>query len=380
MKILTKMAVLTGLLLVVAGCGEAAGTAAQPDDGAEEVAEGMAALEAQNVRGAIKAFAAAARVCGTNFEARVQLALAHLRQGEVAEADRAVREACALCPESAEARLVDGQVAYLKKDYARARAAFSSVAAEAALPAAVRSEAFVGRGIVELAQDACDAARISFLRALRLNPRSAAAWYHLGVLSRDTYRFNEAALEQFEMAARLSDPRDARTKKISHELIPALRKALQAAAAGKPGAAKRDPAAAAKLFAEGEQLQKKKMIRAAIKKFAAAFAADPFSEAAAARYAHLLALNDKSASGVDKALAAYRAAIDQRPGRQDYYLAAARLAYANKRWSTAVQIMDRAVAHDPEKRATLDLLIASLLKAGKAKQAEAWKAYRAELK
>ena len=29
-------------------------------------------------------------------------------QGEVAEADRAVREACALCPESAEARLVDG--------------------------------------------------------------------------------------------------------------------------------------------------------------------------------------------------------------------------------------------------------------------------------
>lgn len=379
MKTLTKMTVLAGLLFVVAGCGEATGTAAQPDDGAAEVAEGMAALAAQDVRGAIRAFEAAARVCGTNFEARVQLALAHLRQGEVAEADRAVREACALCPESAEARLVDGQVAYLKKDYARARTAFSSVAAETALPAAVRSEAFVGRGIVELAQDACDAARISFLRALRLNPRSAAAWYHLGVLSRDTYRFNEAALEQFEMAARLSDPRDARTKKISHELIPALRKALQAAA-GKPGAAKRDPAAAAKLFAEGEQLQKKKMIRAAIKKFEAAFAADPLSEAAAARYAHLLALNDKSTSGVDKALAAYRAAIDQRPGRQDYYLAAARLAYANKRWSTAVQIMDRAVAHDPEKRATLDLLIASLLKAGKAKQAEAWKAYRAELK
>ena len=45
-----------------------------------------------------------------------------------------------------------------------------------------------------------------------------------------------------------------------------------------------------------------------------------------------------------------------------------------------MQIMDRAVAHDPEKRATLDLLTASLLKAGKAKQAEAWKAYRAELK
>ena len=102
--------------------------------------------------------------------------------------------------------------------------------------------------------------------------------------------------------------------------------------------------------------------------------------AAFAEEADPLVYEGALADGVDKALAAYRAAIDQRPGRQDYYLAAARLAYANKRWSTAVQIMDRAVAHDPEKRATLDLLIASLLKAGKAKQAEAWKAYRAELK
>ena len=38
------------------------------------------------------------------------------------------------------------------------------------------------------------------------------------------------------------------------------------------------------------------------------------------------------------------------------------------------------IAPDPEKRAAPDLLIASLLRAGKAKQAEAWKAYRAELK
>ena len=380
MKTIFKMTVFVAALLSLGGCGEGTGEAARPDDGAADVARGRAALEAQDVRGAIKAFEAAARACATNFEARVQLALAHLRQGELAEADGAVQEACRLRPDSAEARLVDGQVAYLRKDEARARAAFSAVASATALPPALRSEAFVGLGVVALAQNAADAARVAFLRAMRLDRRNAAAWYHLGVLSRDTYRFTEAALEQFEMAARVSDPRAARTKKLVHEIIPALRAALRAAAAAKPGAAARDPAAAAKLFAEGEQLQKKKMIRAAIKKFAAAFEADPLSETAAVRYASLVALNDKTAAGVDKALAAYRAASDQRPARQSTYLAAARLAYANRRWITAVQIMDRAVAHDPESRPALDLLIASLLKAGKAKQAEAWKAYRADLK
>ena len=379
--ILTKtMLMMLPALLLVAGCGEATGPAAAPDDGAADVAKGKAALAVQDVRGAIKAFEAAARACETNFEARAQLALAHLSQGELAEAEVAVQAARALCPESAEARLIEGQVAYLKKDYARASAAFTAVAKETSLPAALRSDALAARGVAEFAQGACDAARLSLLRAMRLNRRNAAAWYHLGVLSRDTYRFNAAALEQFEMEARFSDPREARTKKLGHDVIPALRAALRAAAASKPGAATRDPGAAAKLLAEGERLQKKKMIRAAIKKFEAAYKADPFSDVAAVRYAGLLALNDKTPAGVDKALAAYRDAIDQRPERQANYLAAARLAYENKRWITAVQIMDRAVAHDPENRQSLDLLIASLLKAGRGKQAEAWKTYRAEMK
>ena len=94
------------------------------------------------------------------------------------------------------------------------------------------------------------------------------------------------------------------------------------------------------------------MIRAAIKKFAAAFAADPLSEAAAARYAHLLALNDKSASGVDKALAAYRAAIDQRPGRQDYYLAAAR----QERRELRLGLVFRAILPEPQERPLREIL------------------------
>lgn len=310
----------------------------------------------------------------------MQVALVNLRLGEVDAADAAAADAIAVEPESAEARLVSAQAAYLKKDYRRALEAFDAVAAEKSLPAALRSDALVGRGVVEMAQNASDEARISFIRAMRANRRSAAAWYHLAVLARDVYRFNEAALEQFEMASRFSDPRDARAKKLSRDVLPALRKAIASASARKPGADKRDLAAAAKLLAEGEALQKKKMIRGAIKKYEAALKADPLSDAAALKVATLVALNDKTAAGVDKALGAYRTVIDQQPQKQANYLAAARLAYENKRWATAAAIMDRAIAHDPENRQTLDLLIASLQKAGKTKQAECWKAYRAEVK
>ena len=93
-----------------------------------------------------------------------------------------------------------------------------------------------------------------------------------------------------------------------------------------------------------------------------------------------MSLNDKTADGVDKALRAYRVAIDLRPVVQDNYYAAAQLAYANKRWATAVSILDRAIAHDPENHKTLDLYIAALQKAGREKHLNAWKAYRQELK
>ena len=93
-----------------------------------------------------------------------------------------------------------------------------------------------------------------------------------------------------------------------------------------------------------------------------------------------MALNDKSARGVDKALAAYRTAIDQRPALQDNYYEAARLAYANKRWATAVAILNRALAHDPENVKALDLFIAAMRKAGKSRQAAAWESYRRDIR
>lgn len=322
----------------------------------------------------------AAPVVEVSGEEYLRQALDKLALGELDAAQAAATNALARLPDSAEARLADGQVAYLKRDYGRATADFNAVASEKSLPAPLRSQALVSRAVVEIAQNEFDAARMTLFRALRLDRRNAAVWYHLGLLSRNTYRFDEAAVEQFEMAARLSDPKDPRTLKLSREIIPAVRASLAAAAASRPGVAKRNAGAAAELLAEAEKLRKKKMIRAAIKKYEAALEADPFSYPAAREMAYLVSLNDKTVAGVDKALHAYRAAIDQRPAVQENYYAAAQLAYANRRWATAVAILNRAIAHDPENLKTLDLFIAALQKAGKGKQAEAWKAYRRELR
>ncbi len=376
---------LSVLACLLAGCGDGSkpapgAPAAAKDDGSADVARGMTALAQQDATTAAAAFAAAAAKCPTNFEAQIQLAIVNTRLGETAAAVAAAARALEIRPDSAEARLVSGQAAYLKKDYLKALDDFSAVARETSLPASLRSEAWVGRGVVEFAKSQPDASRISFIRARRLNPRNAAAWYHLGMLSRDTYHYDAAAREQFEMASRLLDARDPRAKKITRDILPALRRSIAASTASKEGVASRDPAKAAKLISEGKALQAKKMITAAMKKYEAAFAADPLSGPAALAFATLKSVNVRVDGDVDKALAAYRAAIDANPAAQATYVAAAQLAYKHKKWSTAVAVLERAVAHDSDNVQTLDLLIAALRKAGKGAQAEGWQAYRAELR
>ena len=119
-----------------------------------------------------------------------------------------------LDPACAEAKMLDGQIAYLARDYARAKRNFDEVAATKSLPAELRSQALSARAVMEIAANMFDRARLTLWRAVRIDRRNAAAWYHLGHLSRDTYRFEDAALEQFEMAGRLmKDP--ARAKAIA---------------------------------------------------------------------------------------------------------------------------------------------------------------------
>ena len=375
------------LLALAAGC-----TRDAVDDGSRDLEKGRAALAARDLTAALQAFADCARKNATNFEARISLALTGLELGEPRVADTAAQEAVQLDPSSAEARLVEGQCAYLVKDYARSKAAFSAVAEARDLPAPMRSQALSSRAVAELADNATDAARLSLLRALRLDFRNAAAWYHLGVLSRGTYHFLAAAKDQFEMACRL-DPNSPRTRETMRTVLPSLREAIARTATDKPGAAKRDPGQAAKLIAEGVAAQRKKDEKTAVARFEKAHAADPLSWEAAWHYAQTLPAAEAAKKATDKTklpaatvvartLAAYRAALDAKPTSRDTCMAAARFALQNKRPAAACEFLSHALAHFPDSKPVLDLYIEALGKLGTAegnRAARLYRAYRQEL-
>ena len=372
------------LLVFLVGCGDRPArpesdgpTVRRVDDGAADVAKGFEALGQQDATAASAHFATAAAKCATNFEARLQLALVRNQLGDVAGANAASAEALALCPDSAEARLVDGQAAYLANDYPRALAAFAAIVGEKTLPAALRSEAWASRGVVELAQSQPETARISFLRARRLKRNNASAFYHLGMLYRDKYHYDDAVvMEQFLMASRMLDAKDPRASKILRDIIPPLKSSI-AAAAAKRGEAKRNPAKSAKLLSEGKALEAKKQTTAAMKKYEDAFAADPLSGPAAYAFAMLKGANVRlgNQNDVDKVRDAYHAAIADNPSSQAYYESAAQFLYKHKRWANAIKVLEKAIAHDPDNLKALDLLIAALKKAGRGAESERWDEY-----
>ena len=361
------------LVAILAGCD---GT---PNDGMADFAKGKAAYDARDLKTAVKHLTASVQVCATNFDAHVTLALANLALGDVEAADRAIKAARTVLPDSAEALLVDAEVGWLAKDFARAKSGYSAVANAKQLPNDMRSQAYSSRAVVELAENEFDQARVSLWRAMRLNPRNPSAWYHLGVLSRDTWKFDDAALQQFTIASNFLDPSGARLRDVLRNVIPALRDATARSAAAKPGVTARNPGAAAKLIGEGDELVSKKQTMKALKKFAAAYEADRLSFPAAFNYAKLLASTEKTSAGVDKTLAVFAAALDAKPISQEAGLAAARYAMYNKRWATAVKILNRSLAYYPDSKQMLRLYVDALQKTGDSKTAALYQSWFKEL-
>jgi len=356
-----------------------AGCDGTPDDGSADFAKGKAAYDVRDLKTAVKHLTASIQVCATNLEAHLTLALTDLALGDVDGADKAVKAARAISPDSAEALLADAEVGWMAKDFARAKSGYSAVANAKQLSAAMRSQAYSSRAVVELAENEFDQARISLWRAMRLNPRNPAAWYHLGVLSRDTWKFDDAALQQFTVASKFLEPASARLRDVLRNVIPALRDAAARAGAARPGVTARNPGAAAKLIGEGEELLAKKQTTKALKKFAAAYDADKFSFPAAFNYAKLLAATEKTTAGIDKTLAVFAAALDAKPISQEAGLAAARYAMYNKRWATAAKTLNRSLAYYPESKQMLRLYIDALQKTGDTKTAALYQAWLKEL-
>ena len=386
-----KAAQLLPLCIVAAVC--AAGcTGGTKDDGARDLEKGRAAMSAGDFQAAATAFQACADKNPTNLEARILLSVASVETGDPRTAEEAARAAVEIDPSSAEARLAEGNAAYLAKDYKRSIEAFSAVASAKTLPAPMRSQAFSSRAIPEFADGQTDAARISLMRALRTDFRNAAAWYHLGVLSRGTLHFAAAAKDQFEMACRL-DPGSPRTKEALRTVIPSLRDSLARTAADKPGAEKRNPGQAAKLLAEGIAAKRKKDLKTAADRFAKAHAADPLSWEAAWNYATTLPeaetakkASDKSklpaAAVVSRTLDAYRNALDAKPSSRETCIAAAKFALQNRRPAAACEFMSHALAHFHDSKAVVSLYADALERLGTsdgARRAALYRAYGREL-
>lgn len=318
------------------------------------------------------------------FERHLGEAMECVRGGRVLEAQKACDEALALMPDSAEAQLVSGQAAYLRKDYAAALRAFEAVAHDKTLSPELRSEAYSSIGVVQYARNELDRARIAFIRAQRFNPRNASAWYHQGMISRDVFKYNQLAKDQLEYAKRLLDPNDSRAIKLGASIIPALVRKLDLA---RPARKPDGEAVARKLVVDGDALVKKHLasprrnkLEPAVKKYADAMAADPCSDEAALKYAETLLKLSASAANVDKALLAYNKALNINPYSQKGYLAAGQLAFKNGKWSQAESIMNRAIAYDPTRTDTLDIFIGALRKAGKHSEEKIWDEYRASIR
>ena len=358
---------------VLAGCG--------PSDGSKELAEGCAAYEVRNLEKAERLFAKSLERAPESVDALLYLARVKLDLGELAAAKKFVTQAATLAND-ADVRLVAAQVAFHQKDYAASVRDFRSVADDARLDPAVRAQAWSGVGTVEYACENSHLARVAYLRALRLNFKDASARYHLGLLYRDSFGYYAAALEQFQIFARLEADATPRVQRVKLSFIPELQKKINATNASRPGASRRDSAACAKAIARAAAAAKAGKNDTARSEYDAALKSDPLSALAALGLAQCWAKTapSKKKGGekkpAEQALKFYQTACELAPSQVKTLLAAGAFAAKEGQPMRAAEFYSRAVAASPTSLEALDGLIRAQRKLGRAKVAQAYQLYR----
>ena len=360
------------LLAAILGCG--------PSDGVKEFDQGRAAYEVRDLKKAEK-FLEKSLACAPNDVDRILLlARTELDLGELAKAKALVERAAANSQGDADVAMLGAQVAWHAKDYKTAASGFSDIANDAALDASVRAQGWAGLGVVEMTCDNHHLARVAFLRAIRLDRRNAAAWYHLGLLYRDGFRYLESALEQFEIFVRLEAEASPRVQKVQRTVIPGLKEEIARTATERPGVDKRNSAACAAAIAKAEEAMKKGKFKDAREAYALALKSDPLSYPAALGLAKAWEKTDATKTGQQKAFENYKVACTLRPSAVSTFLAAGALAMKQGYTLQAVEIYSRAVAANPTSPDAIDGLIRALRKTGgKAKVADAYQGYRNSL-
>lgn len=359
-------------MAVLCGCGGA------PDDGSDDLDEGKAAFESGDFKKAARHLEKSAAL-SANADTFVYLARVKLGLGELADARAWIDKAAGLAAADSDVRLLSAQIAWHAKDYEAAAKQFAGLAKDAKLAAELQAEGWTGLGIVEMTRNNRDLARIAFLRAIRLDRRSAPAWYHLGLLYRDAFNYSEAALEQFNIYVRLDAVASPRVQKVQRALVPELKESIARSAADRPGASKRDSAASATAIGKAEAAWKKGNFKTARIAYQDALKADPLSYPAALGLAKAYLKTDATQRGQMAALDAYKQACVLRPGAISTFVTTAELAAKLGLNAQAAEIYSRAVAADPSSTAALDGLIRALRKTGKASSANAYQDYRSSL-
>ena len=362
---------------VAAAALAAAISGCTPSDGAKELELGRQAYAVHDLKKAEKMFTKSAELSPDNADALLFMARVKLELGELKDAQTWIAKAAAVAGNDADVKLVEAQIAWHAKNSAKAADLFKAVAEDTKLPPEIRAKGSTGLGVVEHTNENGHLARIAFLRAIRLNRHEAAAWYHLGLVYRDTFSYYEAALEQFEIFVRLEESASPRVQKTLRTTIPALKEQIAREAANRPGVAKRDSAASATALAKAEAAWKKGNYRNARDAYQAALAADPLSYPAALGLGKAWLKTDNSKEGARKALESYKTACTLRPGAISTFLATGDIAARQGQHAMAMNIFSRAVAASPTSIQALDGLIRAMQKSGGNKTAaRAYQRYR----
>lgn len=356
-------------VLAAAGC--------DPKDGVKELENARAAMETRDYTKATKLISRSLEYAPGNVDALVLMAQAKLALGELADADQAIAKAMESNGDDLDVRYLAAQISWHLKRYDESLRLYRAIADDSSLPPADRSRGWTGLGIVQMSMGEAHLARVSFLLAIRLDRRNASAWYHLGIVYRDSpFGYSEAALEQFNIYVRLEPEASPRVQKTQRTLIPGLKEMIARAAMDRPGVSKRDSAACAAAIAAAEAAWKKNSFKTARKKYEEALVADPLSYVAALGLAKAIQKTDNTKVGQQKTFEAYRTACVLRPSAISTFLTAGDYAVRLGLNSQAVEIYSRAVAANPASFVALDGLIRSLRKTGKPKIAAAYQQYR----
>ena len=356
------------LLLVLSGCG--------PKDGVKEFNEGNAAYGTRSLEKAERLFEKSLSYAPENVDALVMLARVQCDLGKMQEASETIAKTVGLEPSAVDTALLDAEIAFYLNDYARSVKRFTDVASDASAGAEAQALGWTGIGIVEMACENRDLARIAFLRAIRLDRRNASARYHLGLLYRgDSYGYLEAALEQFEIFVRLGDKADPRAVHVQRVIIPGIKEDISRRAMERCSG-HRNASESAKRIAAADAAFKKGNFKVARTEYEAAAKADVLSYPAMLGLAKSWEKTDATASGRQRALDCYKTACALRPSAVSTLLKTGELAARMGQHATAAEVYSRAVAANPSDISAIDGLIRALRKAGSAKVAAAYQSYR----